>query len=155
MKICCKLLAILFKALLSYLKYFIDFQGLERTPMNIVSSCMEPAWTHCAYLDTPQRIVWLLRQNHPLGSPEKKAQTKHMQQQSQTLYTLQSGKKKKKNPSLESWSKMIVPFAPSLEITSPLRGIWQNALQLGILSKSHSQALFNWTALHAIKYFLS
>lgn len=94
MKICCKLLAILFKALLSYLKYFIDFQGLERTPMNIVSSCMEPAWTHCAYLDTPQRIVWLLRQNHPLGSPEKKAQTKHMQQQSQTLYTLQSGKKK-------------------------------------------------------------
>lgn len=121
--------------------------------MNIVSSCMEPAWTRCAYLDTPPSVLygcsdkiirWVVqkRRHKPSTCNNNHRHCTHCNQA-------------KKNQSLESWSKMIVPFVPTSEISSPLRGIWQNALQLGILSESHSQALFNWTALHAIKYFLS
>lgn len=70
MKICWKFLAVLFRVPLSYSKYFISSKTQKEHWLDIVSSCMEPAWRCCEY--TQASIVRLLWPNHLLGAPERK-----------------------------------------------------------------------------------
>lgn len=117
MKICCKLPAILFKVLLSYLKYFIASKAQKEHWWNIASSCMEPACRrgYLRHTHTEQSILRLLRQNCLFGSPERKAETRYIYTHKHRYH----GHYRESIKKFKTWSfgaKYLCPLLPVLRL---------------------------------------